>query len=92
MNKRKKAAALSYKQEQALAPIVSAKGKGIVADNIIKKAKENNVPIIEDASLVEILSEININETIPPTLFEAVAEVFAFIYQVDQEAKQSKSE
>lgn len=89
--KRKQAAALSYKKEQESAPIVSAKGKGVVADNIIKKAKENNVPIIEDASLVELLSEININETIPPTLYEVVAEVFAFIYQIDDKVKHKKT-
>lgn len=82
--KRKKAAALKYEAEADYAPKVSATGKGIIADEIIKKAKENNIPIIEDASLVELLAELNINEVIPEELYQAVAEVFAFIYRADQ--------
>lgn len=83
MNKRRRAAALSYQHGQQ-APQVKAKGKGLVAENIINRAQENNVPIIEDASLVELLTELNINEAIPDELYEAVAEVFAYVYQLDQ--------
>lgn len=82
-NKRRQAAALSYEQGQQ-APKVTAKGKGLVAHNIIDRAKEHNVPIIEDASLVELLTQLNINESIPEELYEAVAEVFAFVYQIDK--------
>lgn len=82
--KRKKAVALRYNQEQNHAPKVVATGKGLIAVNVIEKAKENNVPILEDESLVELLAELNINETIPEELYQAVAEVFAFIYQADQ--------
>ena len=82
--KRKKAAALKYEREGDYAPIVTATGKGMVADEIIKKARENNIPILEDASLVEILAELNINEAIPEELYQAVAEVFAFIYRADE--------
>ena len=82
--KRKKAVALRYNQEQNHAPKVVATGKGLIAENVIEKAKENNVPILEDESLVELLAELNINETIPEELYQAVAEVFAFIYQADQ--------
>jgi len=84
IHKRKKAVALRYDQEQSHAPKVVATGKGLIAENVIKKAKENNVPILEDESLVELLAELNINETIPEELYQAVAEVFAFIYQADQ--------
>lgn len=83
--KRKKAVALRYNQEQNHAPKVVATGKGLIAENVIEKAKENNVPILEDESLVELLAELNINETIPEELYQAVAEVFAFIYQADQD-------
>lgn len=85
-----RAAALTYDENKQIAPKLSAKGAGVVAENIIKKAKEHDVPIIEDPSLVELLSELNINETIPDRLYEAVAEVFAFIYQVDKEVKRHK--
>ena len=83
-HKRKKAVALRYDQEKNYAPKVVATGKGLIAENVIEKAKENNVPILEAESLVEILAELNINETIPEELYQAVAEVFAFIYQADQ--------
>ncbi|WP_042144859.1 EscU/YscU/HrcU family type III secretion system export apparatus switch protein [Paucisalibacillus sp. EB02] len=81
---RQKAVALSYDQEKEFTPRVSAKGKGLVADNIINKAKENQIPIIEDKTLIELLSELDINEKIPEDLYQAVAEVFAFIYQTDK--------
>ncbi|WP_085992404.1 EscU/YscU/HrcU family type III secretion system export apparatus switch protein [Oceanobacillus senegalensis] len=82
--KQKKAAALKYDEQVADAPIVSAKGKGLIADEIIEQGTKNNVPIMEDSSLVELLSELNINETIPEELYEAVAEVFSFIYNADK--------
>ncbi|MDQ0175838.1 EscU/YscU/HrcU family type III secretion system export apparatus switch protein [Bacillus chungangensis] len=85
--KRKEAVALSYQSEQQQAPIVVAKGKGLIADNILEKAKEYQIPIQEDPSLVELLGQLNIHEAIPNELYEAVAEVFAFVYRMDQKAK-----
>ncbi|MDZ5474357.1 EscU/YscU/HrcU family type III secretion system export apparatus switch protein [Bacillus sp. 31A1R] len=82
---RKEAIALSYDQRKHDSPRVVAKGKGIVAENILEKAKENNVPIQEDSSLVELLSKLEINENIPEELYQAVAEVFAFIYKTNKE-------
>lgn len=84
--KRTKAAALRYNQNRNQAPTVTAAGKGIIGDNIIEKAKQSNVPIQEDASLVELLAELNINETIPEELYQAVAEVFAYVYRIDKNA------
>lgn len=83
-NKRRQATAVTYNQELDYAPKISAQGKGHIAENIIHTAQEKGVPILEDPTLVELLSQLNINDTIPPELFEAVAEVFAFIYHVDQ--------
>ncbi|MGP4106967.1 EscU/YscU/HrcU family type III secretion system export apparatus switch protein [Virgibacillus sp. L01] len=87
--KRNKAAALRYDKDQEHAPKVTATGKGLVADSIIEKAMENNVPVQEDSSLVELLAELNINETIPEELYQAVAEVFAFVYRTDQNIAES---
>ncbi|MBU5467665.1 EscU/YscU/HrcU family type III secretion system export apparatus switch protein [Virgibacillus sp. MSJ-26] len=84
---RKKAAALRYDQDKELAPRVVATGEGLTAENIMNKAKQNNIPMLEDSSLVELLAELDINETIPEELYQAVAEVFAFIYRADQKAK-----
>lgn len=82
--KRKQAAALSYHPEKSQSPMLIAKGKGKVAENILEKAKEHNIPIQEDPSLVELLGKLEINESIPEELYQAVAEVFAFIYRLDQ--------
>jgi len=85
--KRNEAVALNYDHEAEQAPKVVAKGKGDVAANIIEKAKENAVPIQEDPALVNLLGELDINETIPEELYQAVAEVFAFVYKIDKQAK-----
>lgn len=84
--KRKQAAALSYDHDALFAPAVTAKGKGFVADKIIDEAKRHQIPILEDPSLVEILGQLDMNRAIPPELYQAVAEVFAFIYHVDKQA------
>lgn len=84
---RRKAAALRYDETRHAVPVVSAIGKGWLADDIVERAKENGIPILEDASLVELLAQLNINETIPEELYEAVAEVFAFVYRADQQLK-----
>jgi flagellar biosynthesis protein len=87
--KKLQAVALSYDVDKQGAPKIVAKGKGHVATNIIEKAKEHQVPIQEDSSLVELLSQLQINETIPEQLYSAVAEVFAFVYNVDRHHSKS---
>ncbi|KRG13492.1 EscU/YscU/HrcU family type III secretion system export apparatus switch protein [Lederbergia galactosidilytica] len=81
---RKEAIALGYQSDQHEAPIVLAKGKGLIAENILKKAQSNQIPIQQDPALLELLGQLNINETIPEELYQAVAEVFAFVYQLDR--------
>lgn len=83
----KEAVALKYNPEESSSPKVTAKGKGETADRIVQTASEHNIPIQEDPSLVHLLSKLEINESIPEELYEVVAELFAFIYQIDQEAK-----
>lgn len=85
--KRKEAIALKYHTENDAAPKVVAKGKGVIADEILSKAKDFGVPIKEDPSLVEVLSKLDINQTIPEDLYSVVAELFAFIYRADQQLK-----
>jgi flagellar biosynthesis protein len=84
------AIALKYDETKHDAPKVIAKGQGNVAENIIEKARENDIPIYEDRNLVELLGKLNINESIPDELYSAVAEVFAFIYKTDQKAGKRK--
>lgn len=83
----KEAVVLKYTEQTDHAPKVVAKGTGLVAEQIIQKAEENNVPIQKDPTLLELLSELSIDQSIPEELYQAVAEVFAFIYKVDKEMK-----
>ncbi|QKS71453.1 EscU/YscU/HrcU family type III secretion system export apparatus switch protein [Paenalkalicoccus suaedae] len=80
-----KAIALHYDSNKDDAPTVKAKGQGYVADEILKRAREHDIPIQEDPSLVQMLSQLEINERIPENLYEVVAEVFSFVYQLDKE-------
>jgi flagellar biosynthesis protein len=85
--KQRKAVSLRYHQDKDHAPVVSAAGKGYLAEEILELAKEHDIPMVEDPSLVELLAELNVNEYIPEELYQVVAEVFAFIYQTDKMSK-----
>lgn len=85
--KQNKAVALRYAPEQQDAPTLVAKGKGVVADKLIEKAKEHGVPIQEDSSLVEVLSKLDLDQQIPPELYQLVAEVLTMVYRTDQQAR-----
>lgn len=82
--KLKVANALRFDPEKDAAPQIIAKGIGLVAENIIKKAKENEVPIYVDEKLSNQLKQLEIGEQIPYELYEVVAEVLVFIGTVDQ--------
>lgn len=74
--------AVSLKYDGDGAPQVTAKGTGHLAQQILDLAKEHNIPIQQDAELTELLSQIEIDQQIPPLLYEAVAKVLLFAYQV----------
>lgn len=76
--------ALKFDPEKDAAPQLIAKGIGLVAENIIKKAEENNVPIYEDEKLSNQLKQLEIGDQIPYELYEVVAEVLVFIGTIDQ--------
>lgn len=81
---RRKAIALRYDLEKDGAPKVVAKGGGHVGERILELAREHGIHIHEDADLVAVLSEVELNREIPPDLFKAVAEVLAFVYRLNQ--------
>jgi flagellar biosynthesis protein len=87
----KKAVALKYDPDRHSAPVVTAKGKGALAEEIVKKAQEHGVPIQEDASLVEVLSKLDLEQEIPPELYKLVAEILSFVYRSDRRAGQEPS-
>ena len=88
----KKATALKYDKEIQHAPKVIAQGSNETAKNIIKIAQQHDIPIKKDEDLVEMLSQIELNQEIPVELYKAVAEIFSFIYgitnkEIDNEEK-----
>lgn len=85
-NKEKKvqtAVALEYDPEDA-APKILAAGKGYLAEKIIKKAEESEVPLYKDEKLASTLSKLEIGEMIPPELYGVVAEVFVFVDRMER--------
>lgn len=78
------AVALKYAPGDA-APRVIAKGRGLVADEIIARAKAHGVFVHESPELVTLLSQVDLDDHIPPTLYIAVAELLAWLYRVEQQ-------
>ncbi|SHK14993.1 flagellar biosynthesis protein [Clostridium cavendishii DSM 21758] len=78
----RKAAALKYEQNFE-APIVSAAGMGLIADNILKKAEEADVPVVYNKELADMLCNMEVGEAIPTELYEAVAHIIAYVTDID---------
>ncbi|PAB61254.1 flagellar biosynthesis protein FlhB [Anaeromicrobium sediminis] len=77
------AIALLYDNEKQEAPMVIAKGKDLIAQNIKRIAKENEVITVENKPLARALyASVDIGEYIPPNLYQAVAEVLAYVYKI----------
>lgn len=82
-NKIKTAGALAYEAGDA-APRILATGKGELAERIIEKGKEGNVPLYKDNKLASTLSKLEIGDAIPPELYEVVAEILVFVDDMDR--------
>ena len=78
----KSAVALTYAQTDAV-PRVVAKGKGIIAEQIIARAQDSGVYVHESPELVSLLMQIDLDQRIPPQLYVAVAELLAWIYRLE---------
>jgi flagellar biosynthesis protein len=79
-----KAVALKYTPKVDRAPKVTAKGSGLLAEKIVELAKKHGIPIQEDPALVQILSQLDFNQEIPPLVYGVVAEILAFIYSMNK--------
>lgn len=80
---RNEAVALAYTAGEA-APRVVAKGKGVVAREIIERAREAGVFVHESPELVGLLMQVDLDARIPPQLYVAVAELLAWLYRIEQ--------
>ncbi|HEY6773103.1 MAG TPA: EscU/YscU/HrcU family type III secretion system export apparatus switch protein [Oxalicibacterium sp.] len=76
------AVAIAYNNGDT-APRVVAKGRGMVAEQIIERAKEHGVAIHESKELVSLLMQVELDDQIPPALYRAVAELLAWLYRVE---------
>ena len=79
------AVALEYDGEQA--PIVTAKGHQETADEILKIAQEEHIPVYEDSELSSLLDQLDLGDHIPESLYIVVAEVLSFAYRLSGKHK-----
>lgn len=86
-----KAVALRYDAAKREAPEVVASGRGRIAEKIIEFAEAHGIYIKQDPDLVEVLSRLDIGETIPPELYVVVAEILAFVYRVNAKKRPSRT-
>ena len=79
------AVAVKYDEDKFEAPYVVAKGKNLIAQNIKQKARETSIPIVENKPLAQALyKEVEIGQMISPQLYEAVAEILAYVYSLKE--------
>jgi flagellar biosynthesis protein len=82
-NKKKAAVAINYQPEKDRAPKILAKGSGKIAEKIIELAKAHGIYIHNDPDLIEVLSQLDLKDEIPPHLYVVIAELLAFIYSLN---------
>jgi flagellar biosynthesis protein len=80
------AVALAY-QTGDTAPKVVARGRGLIAQEIISRAKEHGVFVHESKELVALLMQVDLDKHIPPALYRVVAELLAWLYHVETAQK-----
>ncbi len=83
---RQNAVALAYEAGKG-APKVVAKGQGLIAEQIIARAKEHGVFVHESRELVSLLMNIDLDREIPPELYRAIAELLAWLYRIESAHK-----
>ena len=91
-NNKTKTSAISiqYKKDENSAPKVTAKGQGWVAEKIIAMAEKQNIPIKSDKDLITLLEKIDVGQEIPESLYKIVAELLAWVYNLNKEYPRTK--
>lgn len=75
-------AAVALKYDGEKAPTITATGTHELADEIIRIAREHNVPLYENAELASILARLSLNDEIPDSLYRVIAEILAFAFHI----------
>lgn len=78
-----KAVALMYDAGRDNAPRIAAKGSGELAKKILELARQHDIPVRSDPDLIELLSKLDVLDEIPADLYTAVAQILAFLYDVN---------
>lgn len=89
IDREKLAVALKYERDKHSAPVVSAKGKGYMAHQIIELAEKYNIEIRQDKDLVQMLEKLDLDTPIPLEAYAAVAEILAYVYRANDMAKRN---
>jgi flagellar biosynthesis protein len=77
------AVALTYGKDQQGAPKMVAKGRGLIAQAIIDRARQHDIYVHESEDLVGLLMQVELDQEIPPQLYMAVAELLAWLYRLE---------
>lgn len=76
-----RAVALQY--GNGAAPVVVASGMGYLAEKIVEVAADNGVPVYEDNSLATMLSQLELGQEIPPSLYQAIVDIYVYFLEFD---------
>jgi flagellar biosynthesis protein len=87
-DKQRAAAAIAYREGDG-APRVVAKGRGLLADTIIERARASGVYVHESRELLALLMQIDLDSHIPPQLYIAVAELLAWLYHLEESGQRA---
>ena len=82
---RQTAVALRDSSEESAIPVITAAGRGKIAEQILQIAYENGIKVRSDADLAEILAKIELESPIPSEAFMAVAEILSYVYRANGE-------
>ncbi len=81
--KQQTAVALQQQGDKRRVPVVTASGKGKIAEKILQLAFENDIRVREDSALAEMLAQIDLDSPIPSEAFLAVAEILTYVYRAN---------
>lgn len=84
--KRRTAVALRYDVEKDRAPLIIASGRGPIAEEILRIAEDNSIPLYENPEMAKLLNKLQIDTEIPAQLYTLVAEILFFVYKLDNMA------
>lgn len=89
IDRNKLAVALKYEKQKHSAPVVSAKGQGYMAQQMIALAEHYGIEIRQDKDLAEMLEKLDIDTPIPLEAYAAVAEILSYVYRANELAKRN---